>query len=272
MKKRKTLFLAAIVFVLCGCKKSSEFKLKNYEDGLLYTAGQLVADGTGIDRVEIDWVAGNVEIERNASNCIVAFEEESEESIEARMHTRIEERVLKIKYCLSGYKGKIDKDLKKLQVEIPRDKEVKIRSISADVCLGLLEAKQLFVETQSGNIEAEQLVCDLAELKTEEGAMHIGGVKAKELLAQSNAGAMHFGLPDSLKTRLENECGEIALYLHGNGCARFLFESEQGKFISERPYQKIQEGIYEFLYGGEFSPTQTQYIQVRTGTGNFRVQ
>ena len=63
-----------------------------------------------VNKIEIDWVNGNVEIEQTSSNTLQVIEEKSAEAEKERMRYYLDGNVLKVKYCESGLRGDINQN------------------------------------------------------------------------------------------------------------------------------------------------------------------
>ncbi len=260
-------------FFFAGCKLSEEHAFRFYDNAEAYTPGSFTGESATVQQVEIDWYGGTVEIEKSSSEKVFVFEEESELSEEKSLYTYLDEGVLRVKYCQSGFCGKIDETQKNLQVEIPKDVGIKINGVNVNVYLGVLDVKSLDVKTEKGCVEGESIVCQRAEIETDSGYIGIGALTAEQIEIDSDSGDVHVGLPNCREGKIETENGNVTLYLQGDVCALIKFESERGKLLTDRYYEE-KEGVYFFKQEREEMLNETSSIPllVKTEKGNLRVQ
>lgn len=268
-------FTAVILLCLCfaGCKSSRERDFRNYENAAAYKAGNFVCETAAVRRVEIDWLGGNVEVEQSVSGKASIFEDGDALSEEKRLHTYLNDGVLRVKYCRSGCLGKIDETQKNLQVEIPKGAEVEINTFSANVYLGVLETGRLSVKTDRGCIEAESLRCQKAEIETQSGYIGVGSLMADKLEVNGKEGEIHLGIPVCPISEIETGKGNVTLYLQGDVSAFIEFESKKGVLQTECKYEEKAGGYLFFLQERkEEMQAPVVRIIVDTESGNLRVQ
>lgn len=268
-------FTAVILLCLCfvGCKPSGERDFRNYENAAAYKAGNFVCETAAVRRVEIDWLGGNVEVEQSVSGKASIFEDGDALPEEKRLHTYLNDGVLRVKYCRSGCLGKIDETQKNLQVEIPKGAEVEINTFSANVYLGVLETGRLSVKTDRGCIEAESLRCQKAEIETQSGYIGVGSLMADNLEVNGKEGEIHLGIPVCPISEIETGKGNVTLYLQGDVSAFIEFESQKGVLQTERKYEEKAGGYLFFLQERkEEMQAPVVRIIVDTESGNLRVQ
>lgn len=127
-------------------------------DSQNYTAGGGNVSAA-IDKIEIEWVSGEVNISSGNVQEISFYEESSKEQDENHsLHYTIDGGTLKIKYSKPGKTIHISDGDKKLFVTVPEKinlKELDIENVSSEVKVdfsGLL--REFSVETVSGNVTA----------------------------------------------------------------------------------------------------------------------
>ena len=260
-------------FLLAGCRLREEHAFRFYDNADLYTAGNFVGRSPDVKSVEIDWYGGTVEIEKSPSEKVLVFEEENELSKEKSLYTYLDEGILRVKYCRSGFCGKIDETQKNLQVEIPKDIDIKINGVNLNVYLGVLDVKSLAVKTENGCVEGESIVCQQAEIETANGYIGIGGLTAERVAITNVSGDVHLGLPNCQDGKIKTQEGNVALYLQGDVCALIDFESDTGKLLTEQKYEETERG---FLFGHKrvesTEQTTLSTLFVETQSGNLHVQ
>ena len=223
--------------------------------------------------MEIDWIDGNIEIEQSALGKTSVFEDGEELSEEKRLHTYLNDGILRVKYCRSGCLGKIDETQKNLLVEIPKGADVKIRTVRANVYLGVLETGVLSVETDRGCVEVESIRAQRAEIETQSGYIGVGSLAADTLEVNGKTGEIHLGISACPLTQIQTEKGNVTLYLQGDVSALIAFESEKGVLQTERKYEEKEDG-YLFVLNERKEEPQPSVVRVAVDTqsGNLRVQ
>lgn len=274
--KKICLFFATVFFggaLLVGCKANDVRKFRVYENAAAYTAGDFSCESTLVKRIEIDWLGGNVEVEQSTSATVSVLEEENELPEEKRLHTYLDEGVLRVKYCRSGCWGPIDETQKNLQVDIPKGIDVEINSVGANVYLGVLELGALSVETDAGSIEAESLVCRRVDVETNRGHIGMGTLRADEAEIENFFGDIHLGAPLCQSAEIETGKGDVTLFLRGDVCALIGFETQKGNLKTDRKYEQ-KDGRYLFGVNDSQNVTQTAPtpIFIKTESGDLFVR
>ncbi len=273
MKKiYRFLILVAICFLCVGCKLEEEQNFRFYDNAAAYTAGEFIGKPAQVKRVKIDWYGGTVELEKSPSDSVFVFEEENDLPKEKSLYTYLDEGVLRVKYCQSGYCGKIDETQKNLQVEIPSGVEVEINGITADVYVGNVDVKSLSIKTEKGCVEGEYIVCQRANIETDSGYIGVGALTAESFVIESDSGDVHASIPDCQNGKIETDEGNVTLYLQGDVSATIVFESESGTFSTERKYENTGRGYFFATDNKETPQSNSAVLLVKTEKGNLRVQ
>lgn len=272
MKRMIVLGMVILLgLTLVSCKPSKERRFRVYENGEQYTVGDCVYESAEIRRVEIDWLGGSVEVQQSAMGRASVLEE-CDLSEEKQLHTRLDEGVLRIKYCQTGHFGKIDEGQKNLQVYIPKGVELVLNTLHASVYLGVIETGALWVETDGGCIEMESVLCTSAEIKTNGGYIGVGSLTAERLSIENAVGEIHMVVPDCKNCEIETQEGDVTLYLLGDVSALIAFETKSGTLQTERKYQKKENGYWFATSDKKEDFVASSRISVRTERGVLRVR
>ena len=292
MRKIRSAVLAALAFLglafgsLVGCGNIVAYA--KYANADAYAAGSVNISAEGVDRVEIDWVAGSIEVEQTAAPMILLEEAESIEKDSMKMHYYLDGNVLRVKYCQAGYRGRIDTREKNLRVEIPAGLSLKVDSVSAGLTVGVLECNNLSIETTSGNLTAERISCAKADLETTSGDLSIGELRADELSvestsgkvsvtrlfassleAETTSGALTLGIYKAVRGEMESVSGNIVLTLAEGLGAELLLDTVSGSFTSDKKYDKQKGGKY-LVYGADGVSTECE-LGVETTSGKVQI-
>lgn len=279
-------FFSLVLGSLAGCGNIVTYA--KYANADAYEVGSAHISADGIEKVEIDWVAGSIEVEQTASPTILLEEAESIEKDSMKLHYYLDGNVLRVKYCQAGYRGKIDTREKNLRVEIPAGLSLEVDCVSAGLTIGVLECKNLSIETTSGNLTAERISCAKADLETTSGALDVGELRADALSVESTSGkisvtrlfvssldaettggALAFGIYKALSGEIESVSGNIVLTLAEGLGAEVLLDTVSGGFTCEKKYDKQKGGKY-LVYGVDGVSTECK-LGVETTSGNIRI-
>lgn len=257
---------------LVGCAGGMGARYSYYEDASRYSIGEVALSSERIFEVDIDWVEGEIEIERSADGQLRIREENSFQEEGAQMRYFVDHGVVKVQYCASGYRGKIDGEQKRLLIEIPQDLDLDIESVRAEISVGVAQFNRFSVENRFGDLSAEKIVCQHAEIETTGGSVRIGELLAKSCSIESKTGDIVLGVSGALDGELETERGNISLYPHGVRM-RVNFQTRAGRVITEREYER-KGSVYEFSSSHSESQARENKlctIEVETVGGDLRV-
>ena len=209
------LVLGFILLSAVGCK-AERF---DYDNAKKYSVGGGSVTGT-VTNVEIDWVAGDVNVEYGDVSA-VTFSETSEDTIADDVTLRywLENTTLHIKYAKSGLKLTNEKAPdKNLKVVLPSSlvlNELELDSVEANVQINGIKANEVDIESIAGNVNAR-----------------LDGVRDFSVDIVSGNAELRFMTAPS-EGEYQNVHGDLTLYLpEGTG---FTLEVEKlnGSFSSE---------------------------------------
>ncbi len=245
--KMRKFFLSALLSVsvavglgACGCTNDVS-DMRRYADGDRYCVGNFTYSAAEVQSVEIDWEGGRLEIEQSDAPELSVMEENPSDEEKKLVHYFLENGELKIRYCASGLKGKIDEFYKSLRVEIPAGISLDIENLNADVTLGVLTLDEFSISTKNGNVSAEKITCKTGEIETKNGRVSIGVFAVDEFDAESERGSLCFGFSKPTKGKID--CGgDIKLILYSGLGAKVKFHSFLGQFLCGKDYEKTSDG------------------------------
>ena len=169
----------------------------SYDDNN-YSIGGGSIDAAGIDQVQVDWIAGNVNVRPTDGDQIVLTETSSKDLSEKyQVHWLVQDGTLKIKFAESRvhFTGIFKSLNKELTLEIPRD-----------LALSVLD-----IETVSGGINAGAVTADTLDLETVSGNVNADGAAASDFKAETVSGAIKGSLSPSGNATMETVSGRIDL-------------------------------------------------------------
>ena len=160
---------AALIAALCalslaGCSIGSTGGYADYPDADKYTVGDASINGT-VEALDIDWPAGTVDIVAGSGSAVNVSEKTEPADLEDDMRMRwyLDGTTLRIKYMApsvqtTGFKFSLE--IKKhLTVELPESialSDVVIGAASADITAGGFSAKNIAINSSSGDISFSQ--------------------------------------------------------------------------------------------------------------------
>ena len=103
---------ASSVFALTGCRfpglnAISGFTYKNA--GNYSVASEFNYSTSGLLEVDLDWISGDVEVIQKEGSELKVIENSEDLKDDQKMHYLLDGNILRIKYCVSGYVGRIDR-------------------------------------------------------------------------------------------------------------------------------------------------------------------
>jgi len=180
------------------------FDIYTYPDSDLYSKGNAELSAQGIEKIDVNWIADRVTIEKHSGQMISVSETKSEELNEdEKLCYLVKDGVLYIKFC-SPKKARyweLNKE-KRLTVRIPESrgalKECRVDAVSADMLIEEIAAEEFKLESASGDIRlsAENLPDGAGAIsgiycKSSSGSIKVAG-NAQRVNLQSVSGSIAF--------------------------------------------------------------------------------
>ena len=262
MKKQLSILFCSILSVvsLYACDNSYE----RYDNAHLYSVGDFTYATAQVFKIEIDWFGGSVEIQQGKGETLSACENVTTRNLTEKMRHFLDGNTLKIEYCSSGYKGKIDESEKNLQLEIPSGVELELETKNASVAIGAIDIKSLAIESDSGNVTGESWrVENNVEMETRSGYFALGELNARtfafdsgsgdfsieklcvsQIEGETKKGNIKFGIIGNCVGELETMSGDVKLSLLEQTGLSVQFKSLTGNLKTERAYEKGERLLF----------------------------
>ncbi len=271
---------AFVATSFAGCNDRHE----KYADAKRYAIGAFTGDVSAVKRVEIDWIGGSIDVEQSVDGEL-SFSEETPSEIEAqRACWYLDGSVLRIRYCKSGYGGKIRDGNKHLQVELPAGLGLDVETKRASVTIGQAAFSSLAIESVSGNVSGEKWTCSgTTDIETGSAAVTVGEIKtrsleidggsgdikieriyAPQIQVETSGGRIDVGFAEKTEAELESDSGSITARLLSGLGASVRFETRQGKFYCEKAYEK-SGGRYDVFGVDGVSRDCPIYVETKNG-------
>ncbi len=203
----------------------------SYANADLYTAGGGEVSGV-IRSLDIEWINGEVRLERYDGTQVIVEETPSRDAEEAlQVHWYNDGGELKIRYAASGIR-RLDNINKSLLVKLPRElalAELAIEAVSADITVDGISGKALEIQTVSGGVEAVDI--DFEETEVE-------SVSGNAVLSFAES-----ALPETIDA--DSVSGEMTVYLAHDIGFTVEIDSVSGDFHSDFAFKILGKNRYE---------------------------
>lgn len=263
-----TSLLIIFALLLTGCGASSLMSFGIFEDADKYSVGDAVPSAEKIRKLDVEWVSGSIEIISGGDS--VSASEGAGLVSEKSMRWRVDDGVLYVKFCASGYSGTFSRDeiaKKSLKVYIPADVDIKVDSVSADVSIkadgaGVGVGGEISLETVSANITLDGVVGGNVKATSVSGNIGVSRAKIKAAIFESTSGKVAFS-GDAASLKIGTLSGDVSVDLEKTS-ATVEFITISGKLRTSLDYTK-SDG--KFIFGNGES-----LVKVNTSSGNLTVK
>lgn len=261
MKKVTGLFLLTImltaffvIFSSCGLALKNVYDTINYVNESKYSVGNFEYQASDIDKIEINWIFGNITIVESDKENLSVSEDESGLKTNQQLRYLIEGRTLIIQFWKSKYRGNLSNHKKDLTIEIPKGIKVEIEQVSGNIESDTLNLESLDIEIVSGNTRIDALSANELKIDSVSGNINIKSIKSDDIDIDIVSGNVNLGFASVKEADIDSVSGDIVLSLDGMG-ATIDFSSVSGHYRNEK---KIGDGSCD--------------ITVNTTSGNLRVE
>lgn len=230
----------------CGSEISPLFD--EYEDAEKYQTGNFTYAAADVTEIEIDWIAGEVNVVQVDAETLSVSEKSVAKEEEKRLHYYLHDGVLNIKFCKSDFKGSINERDKKLTVEIPSGIYLDVETVSSPVEVGDVTLSGLTVSNVSGSVNFGKVQADTINVETVSGNIAMGETSATVLGLESISGNIQTTLIKATTVDIENTSGNVTIALQANLGTTLKLSTISGKLSTDLEY--TQSGSRFNFYGG----------------------
>lgn len=274
MKKRISAALAAVmglsVLFGAGCSMGL-YKFERYDNADLYQVGDFTYAAANVKEIEIEWVAGEIEIVQSDKETLSVYESNPSEDDDKKLHYYLDGTTLKLQYCKSDYRIQVAEENKKLYVEVPANVALDIDSVSASVKLNDVTATAVAVETVSGNVTGNHWQCKDVEIETVSGKVAVADVAAETIEVETVSGDTALGLQGATVLDLSDVSGKVSLTLLSPYGANVQYETVSGRFETDRAYDNKNDDSY-VIYASDGLSGMGYTIEVETVSGDLVIR
>lgn len=190
----------------------------SYADADSYQTGSAAVGKNGITAIEIDWVAGDVNITSTTGDNIM-FSETSSRNIDSdlELRYRVANGKLTIKFCKSGGLKLFSTAEKTLNIQIPVNlllssfalDNLTVSASSANLEVTRIPAAVFDLHSVSGRVTLSDSTCTKAEVSTTSGGIRVENLTADLLDVHSTSGSVNIGLTNAAKLDISTVSGSI---------------------------------------------------------------
>lgn len=248
----KSIALGAAAVVLTGLCSACSIDIAplffEYENADKYQTGNFTYAAADVTEVEIDWMAGNINVVQTQEETLSVSEKNAAKTEAARVHYYLDDSVLRIKFCESGFKGTINERDKNLTVEIPAGIYLDIGTVSSSVEFSDLSVSNLSVSSVSGKVEMGAVQASTVNIEMVSGNIVTGDITATALNIESVSGNIETSLASAMTADIENTSGNVVVTLKENLGATLKLSMVSGRLSTDLEY--TQSGSRFLFYGG----------------------
>lgn len=237
---KKLSILLSILFVLtlmlCGCSFGG--LVMSYPNEQAYSIGNFTYQSSQIKEVDIDWIAGEIDVIISSENGQLSVSESGTDLTEnQKMRYLISNGKLTVKFWKSRYDGNVKDGDKNLTVYLPKDVDLKINgvsckisikdgsldelevsSVSGAIVMGNVEIKNdLSLSAVSGSILAEEIKANSLEVSCTSGNVNVKKLNVEdEIEFSAMSGNVDIGLVKARELKISTMSGDVIIRNIGN--------------------------------------------------------
>ena len=295
------------VCVLCATLSACSIPVRydiTYAFADRYLPGDGSYDAENVEKIVIIWISGDITLIQSEEQDLSFSEDATDLNEERQMHTLLENGVLYVQFCASGYSLTATSLEKDLTVEIPAGIELELNTVSgsvnmdgvrlgnvrmdvvsAAVTLGevtfdsmllydvsggmtadVLHGEQLYCSTVSGTVQIKDAQVSRPWIETVSGDVSVGAMTATDFEIYTTSGEVSLTMTQDTTGTIDTVSGNVVLVLPEISNLTVRYESVSGELISQRSCTMSK--IDEYAYGnGAFG-----MIAISTTSGNVEIR
>lgn len=161
-----------------------------YEDAVQYRTGAFTYQAAEVREVRVNWHSGSVTLKQTGGEQLSVSESGANLTEEKALHWLLQDGVLYVEFCASGYSGQFSGSDKRLTVEVPEGLTIAVTTTSAGISADLGKQKQVLLQSTSGTIEVGSVTAEEVRLETTSGGIHAELAEGERVAAISTSGAI----------------------------------------------------------------------------------
>lgn len=208
------ILLISLGLFLISCSPDIEINTKySYNNADEYKVGNASFDASIIKHVDIDWLVGNIIVDK-ATDDKISFSENADESLseDLKLHYYQTGNTLYIKFAKSTNKLSFTSGKKDLYVKIPGNINLDsfyCNMVSANITLKNTNADNIHIDSVSGTIYSYNSNSRIVKFETTSGNIKVKGLEAIELQVLSTSGNITYESIKSSSVLSDTTSGSI---------------------------------------------------------------
>ncbi len=209
------LFLLFSMLLLVSCNSNIEINTQySYSNAESYLVGNGSFDASTIKHIDIDWISGNIIIDRSSDNNI-SFIEEIDENLsdDLKLHYFLNGNTLYIKFAKATKLLSFNGNKKNLYIKIPSSIVLDsffCNMVSANITIKNLNADTVHIDSVSGIIYNYNVTSKFVTLDSTSGNIMAKGLISKELSIDSTSGKVTLENVNCEEIDIETTSGDIS--------------------------------------------------------------
>ena len=251
MKKKLVLIplILIILLMFTGCSNLEVYQHYTYND-TNYNIGNK-AYNEEINEINIDWIVGNIYIIQSSNHEIIIREETDIKAEDIyKMHYKLENKILDIKFCGSIPKLDYSYRVKDLYVFLPSQiNKITINNVSSDIEINNVKIYELDINNVNGDILIQNNTIEKMDVENISGEIILlENIFSKVEIASTNGniGMSFVSLPKELDITALS--ANITLYILNTDIVSIEFETISGKLESNLQYTKNED---TYIFNGK---------------------
>lgn len=259
-----TVIMVLIFLLLSGCNTNSINQPYVYDD-INYSVGNKAFENE-ITEVNIDWILGNVIVQKSENEKLIIREDVSINiDSDYKMHYLLTDSSLDIRFTKSFENLKYKFGVKNLMVYLPKELEtLNINCDSADIKINDVKIKTLNIKARSSAVSFDKVEIEDLDILCDSGMISLFGNVIKNNTIETtsgNVGVSYNELPNMLEVKTNS--GNVSLYVHKEDSFILRKDTISGSFTSKLEYQKDND-YYNYNEG-------TKIYKINTNSGNIKI-
>ena len=258
------VLVVAMMLLISGCNNNLVDQTYVYDDTNYGTGNK--AFNTDITEVNIDWILGNVFIQKSENDQLIVREDVSINLDDGyKMHHLLTDSSLDIKFAKSFENLKYKFGIKNLYVYLPKQiDKINITCNSADIEIKDVKIDNLNIITTSGSVVFDYVDIENLSIISDSGLISLfnNNIKQNNIITNSaKVGLSYTTLPTTLN--VETKSGGITLYATKEDSFSVKKATVKGSFKSNLTFVE-NNNIYTFNSGSVIYQltTDSGYIKV----------
>lgn len=233
------LVTALVAALLSGCQFHATFGIgsfiteESYPNAASYQTGAFTYRADEVTVMEIYWRSGEVEIVESDEDELSVQESGGELPEKTAMHYFLDDGTLRIRFCESGAKIRVNSNDKRLTIEVPKGIDLSIHTTSAPIKADTLEQNSILISAHSGRTELGTVNAGSVDLSSSSGSIRADSISTRTLKCNTSSGSVQIDDLETETADLDTSSGAIELGL--SAISQLDIHTSSGKTVLRLP-------------------------------------